>query len=647
MQTKPGKRTISVILCSLLVATTVRLATAQNAADPAPAKPKAVRPAPPADPNAILKVIPASATAFVAIRNVAEVDFDVSEVLEKLQLPLDEMGFPGLLEMIKERAGITEGLNANSGAAIVLLDCSQVKTAEELEKRAIILLPTDKAEGLVAAMGGNKQGDAYQLTLGGEPATAVEKAGFLVIAASESRDALKEVVQAKEGIEKSLSPDRLKAYAAADVFAWGNLRGISRELRGEPINVLKGMMMMGTPGASIEEVDETVSELQKFIDGLKEVSLSATLDARSGLKLTFWYRAMPDSEVAKRLKAVKLTDASLLTGLPDEAIIFAAGAVNTSPPEDVEKALDRALKPEMFGPDVDEAQVKAMKESLVKLAGSVQQVSVSVAGLPGEGEDGMVAATLLIKTANSQQAQAEVRKLFGTLKTMLIKTAAAKGELTEEQSKTVDEAIQLKENAEKLTGAVVDHFVVDISKLPDVSEEQVDQIKSVVGQEGILIRIAQVGDKTLAVTFGGGAKRFAQVVDQIQKNQAPLADRKMIKMVADRLPNQKKIAEGYLSVDRLLAFIMEMSSKLGQPVPLPLTMKETAPLSLVASQVDESSVTMEALVPIELAQSTAELVKPIMMMFMGGGMPGAAGTMPDEEEEKEEETPAPITPPVR
>jgi hypothetical protein len=645
MQTKPGRYLSSLIVCSLLIGMTAGFTAAQA---PAPAaKPKAVKPTPPADPNAILKVIPANATAFVAVRNIAEVDFDVSEVLDKLQLPLAEMGFPGLLDMIKERAGITKGLNANSGAAIALLDCSKLKTTDELEKRAVILLPTDDAEALAKAMGGNKQGDGYQLTLNNEPAVGTEKAGFLIIAATEAKDALKEIAQAKEGIEKTLSGDRLKAYGNSDVFGWANLRGFSPELRAEPLNALKGMMMLSAPAGGAKEVDESLSGVGKFLDDLKEASFAATLDAKVGLKLAFWYRAMPDSDMAKRLQAAKLSDGSLLAGLPDESAIFAAGMVNTTSPDEIQKALDRSIKPELLGKEVDEAQAKALKESLTKLLTSVERVSVSVAGLPSEGEDGMVGVTFVVRTANSQQAQAELRKLFSTVKDLLIKTAVAKGELTEEQSKSANEAIQLKENAEKLTGAVVDHFVVDLAKLPDADEEMVKQIRGVVGQEGILVRIAQVGDKNLAVTFGGGAKRFAQIVDLIQKNQAPLADRKTVKMVADRLPGQKKIAEGYLSVDRLLALVMEMSSKLGQPVPLPLTMKETAPLSVVAAQVDESSATIDVLVPIELAQSAAEMAKPMMMMMMGG-MPGPGETAPGEEGEKEEEkAPAPVTPPVR
>lgn len=640
MQTKRSQRMIGVVVCSLWMATTAGFVAAQAPA--AAAKPKVEKPAPPADPAAVLKVIPANAAAFVAVRNIAEMDYDVSDVLAKLDLPLESMGFPGLLTMIKEQAGITEGLDANSGAAIILLDCTQAKLAEDLEKRAVIVLPTDKAEALATALGGTKDGEGYQLTIGGEPAIGAEKGGFLIVAPTESKDALKEVMQAKEGIDKRLPADRMKAYQDSDLFAWAALQGFSKELREAPITTIKGMMMMGDPGASAEEIDDSMAEFTKFVDGLKEVSLGLALDSKVGLRAAFWYQALPDSEIAKRLAALKLNDNSLLVGLPDEAVVLAGGAVNTAREEDIQKALDRVLKPEIIGDDIDEAQLKELKVSLAKLATGFEQAGVSFAGLPGEGQDGMLAFTLVARTNNSEQMQAEMRKVLGKVKEMLIKAAVSKEALTEEESKAVNDAVQIKENAEKLTGAVVDHFVVDITKLPEADEEQIEQIKSVVGQEGILVRIAAIGEKHLAVTFGGGAKRFAQVVEQVQKNQAPLGDRKTIKMVADRLPGQKRIMEGYLSIDRLLALVMDISNKLGQPVPFPLAMKETAPLALVGSQVGEGAVEVAALIPIELAQSVAETIKPMLMMFMGGG-PGGMG-MPEEEGE-EEETPTPISPP--
>ncbi len=649
MQTRRRECMIGAILCSLLVAIpgsilVARAPEAQGTAGPA----KPVKPAAPKDPIAVLKAIPASAAAFVAVKNIAEVDYDISEILTKLELPLEQIGFPGLITMIKEQAGIQEGLEVNSGAAIALLDCAAVTKSDELDKRAVILLPTDKADALVKALGGGeKQGDSYQLTLGSEPAIAVEKSGFLVIASAEGADAIKEVVQAKEGIDKAMAPDRLKAYGDADVFAWAGTRRLSKELRAEFVNTLKGMMMMGGSGMESGEIDNSIAELNKFLDELKEVSLSLTLDAKIGLKGTFWYQAMPESDIAKRLAGVKASDSSLLIGLPDESMIAAAGWLNTLREEDVKKTVDQLLKPEILGGDVDEEQIKVIKESTVKLATSFEQSALSVAGLPSESEDGLIGVTVVARVANSQQTQAEIRRLFTTVRDTLVKTAVSNGSLTEDESKTVNEAIQLKQDAEKLSGAVVDHFVVDLARIPDLEEESIEQLKSVLGQEGILIRIAAIGERNVAITFGGGAKRFAQVVDLVQKNQAPLADRKAIKMVADRLPGAKRIAEGYFSVDQLLATIMDVMAKTGQMMPFPLNMKETAPLSVMASQLDPATAEVNVLVPIELAQSAAEMVKPMMMMFMGG-MGGPGMTMPEDENEGEEEAePTPIAPGVK
>jgi len=98
---------INLIVCSLLLAIPGTILPAQAPAGEKPAtSAKPVKPAPPKDPTAVLKAIPASATAFVAVRNIAEVDYDVADILAKLELPLDQLGFPGLVAMIKEQVGI-------------------------------------------------------------------------------------------------------------------------------------------------------------------------------------------------------------------------------------------------------------------------------------------------------------------------------------------------------------------------------------------------------------------------------------------------------------------------------------------------------------------------------------------------------------
>jgi hypothetical protein len=646
MQTSRRTWLIGLIVGSLMVPAGALMA--QAPANPAPA-PKA-KLAPPADPTAVLKVIPAEATAFVAVRNLAEVDADVSAVAQKLGFPLENMGFPGLLGMIREHAGIEQGLNANSGAAVALLNCSQVKATNELSKRAVFLLPSDNVEALTKSLGGKKEGETIQLTLGGEPAVAAAKEGFLIVA--QNPETLREAMKASGGILKTISPDRLKAYAGQDVFAWANPRGISKEVRDDVMTTIRGMIALSSAGAGAEKVESSMAELDKFIDGLKEVSLGVTLDPKIGLKFTFYYRALPDSELAKDVAGMKPSGTPLLAGLPDEAIIAAfgasGGAGNTAREKQFRTALDQALNPGVLGAEVDVAQLNSVKDSAAKLFSSFEQFSASIAGLPGESQDGMVAVTMVAKVTNSQKAQAEIRKLFNSAKDLILKTALANGQITEEEAKTAKEAIQLKENAEKLTGAVVDHFVVDLSKFPEADEETMSQIKGLVGQEGILVRIAAVGDKNLAVTFGGGAKRFAQVVDQVKNGQAPLNERKTIKMIADRLPVQNRLMEAYLSVDRLLATVMDVAGKMGQRPPIPLAMKETAPLALVSGKVDETAIEAEALVPIELAQSTAEMVGPMLGMFMGGGMGGMGApgtTAPGAAEEKEEPAPAPTPAP--
>lgn len=653
MRTMGKRGPVWTILCVIAALGLPAGLSAQDAKPPAgTAAPVATpKPAPPADPIAVLKQIPANATAFVAIRNLVELDSDVTAVTKKLGFDLEQMGIPNLLTMLQEQIEIKDGLNTNSGVAMVLLDCSQVKESAEIQKRAVMIIPTTDPDKMVEAMKGTKEGSTYKFQMGEFEGAGIARNGFLILC--KDAETLREVEQVKDdGIAKALSPDRMKAYNSSDIFAWISLRGISKDIRTEAINTIKGLLLFAQASSTggADQLETSMAQITKFADECKELSLSVSLDQKVGLAINFAMRAMPDTELARQIAATKPLTSSALAGLPDEPVVLAmgisGGAGNPLYEKSLKDQLDQVLTPDVLGEIVDEAQIAALKESILKLVPSFESMGLSISGLPPEGQDGLIAVTMVGKTANSQQAQAEVRKLAATIKDMIIKVAVKEGGISEEDAKTVADAVQWKENAEKLSGAVVDHLTVDLSKLPDTEPEQIDQVKGIIGQEGILIRVAAVGDKHIVVTFGGGPKRFAQVMDLVQKGQAPLAERKTIKMLAERLPAEKRVGEVYFSIDRLLALVMDISTRSGSPMPFPLSMKEAAPIALVMNQTDEAAYEGTLLIPIELAQSVVEAAQPFIQMMMmggaGGGMgPGMAPSTEEGEESGVEPAPAP------
>lgn len=572
------------------------------------------------DPTAVLKAVPADATAFVAIRSLKELDQDIQDSAKALGLPPNTI--PSMLDWAKGSLKLGDGFNESGSMALVVLSLAEVKSPDELQNRIAVFVPATDAEALAKSMGGEKEGDFYKLEVGGNPTVAAAREGFVVIGPSE--DAVKAAVQAKgDGLMKALPADRRKMFAQQDLFVWANFRGVSKELRDTLKEELtKAMSSGGMPGALMAMQEGNFAQLAKIMEEGQELGVAASLDAKRGLTASFFMIMRPETDLGKQVAAMKPSTGSLLVGLPDEPVIFAMGSVASPDTEkQLQQALDQLLTEDTVGDTIPKEKLDSLKSGAVKLLGTVEQMSIGVSGLPAEGGEGMIGATFVAKVKDSEQWKAEARKFFATVKDVAVEAAKKEGE-AEDAVKQVADAVQWKQDAEKVEGAAVDQLAVDISKLPDTDPDTVDEVKKVIGKEGVLVRVASVGKNHVAITFGGGAKRFATIAGLAGKSDAPLAKNADLKKVADRIPAGPKLMEGYFNLDQLLAVIMNISNEVGAGIPIPLMMKNAAPIAFTAVKLGETGQQVEVLIPMELMKSTADLVRPFLMMGMGGGPGG-------------------------
>src|SRR5262249_21676249 len=128
------------------------------------------------------------------------------------------------------------------------------------------------------------------------------------------------------------------------------------------------------------------------------------------------------------------------------------------------------------GVKLDPDKLKSIKDLIVALASSMQGASMSIAGLPAEGSEGRLGAVLSLKVKDSAKCQADARKLFGTIKQLIVDTLKKQGE-PDDKINPIADAIDLKAKAETVDGATVDHFVIDLDKLPIPEEGKADLAK--------------------------------------------------------------------------------------------------------------------------------------------------------------------------
>jgi hypothetical protein len=629
-----SRLSLYVLLCTLFALPPALWAQVAAPAPAPAAKPAA--PAVPADPQALLKVIPADATGFLAVANMKSLDDHVQGVINQLQL---QGLIPSPLEWLKGATAI-QGINDNGGIAVVALNAADVKTTDELADKLAILVPTTNADESIKSMNGQKDEQdpgMYKVSFAGKPSVVGVKGGFLVIA--EKPAAVKGILQAKgDGIGKAMSADRVKSYTSEDVFVWANPGALSPELRKEITDGLGSLAKMG--GAAATQPSGMAEGINKFIDQTQEISLALSVSAKKGLGFSYYGKAKAGSEMAAQLAAYKpLPSKALMVGLPDEPSILLVAGVgsggNAAQTKQMDEAIGNVLK--MYetllssaGISLEPGRLQSLKDPVVKLLSTVQQIGVNVSMLPVEGGEGRLGFTLVTKVANSTEWLGEAKKLFESVKGIAI-DAAKKHGTPEDQLKTVTDSIQWKENAEKIEGARVDHFVIDIDKLTtlegDKGEEAkagVEKAKTFLGKEGVIIRVAAVDDKTVVVTFGGGAKRAGDVVKLAKSGGAPLADSKEVKMLADRLPAGPKVVEAYINIENLLNLVTSTMAQFGQTMPIPLSLKNSAPIAFAVTKVGDSAQETQILVPMELIGAVKDAIGPMLMMFGGGG-PGGGG----------------------
>jgi len=572
------------------------------------------------DPVAILKAIPSDATGFLVLRNMKELSGDVVNLGGMLGLPLGVGGlFPAPLDWLKETAGVQDGLDETGSLAFVLLNCADVKTNEEVSKRLVMFVPTNAADRLLAALQAQPDQDIYAVNLMGEASVAAPKGRFLVV--SQTPEALRAALKADDGgIAKVISAERTKAYADCDLFGWACLKGFSQTLRDDVKNTLLGVMAMSDP-AGAQQGQQSVQKLERFIKESKDVTLGLSLD-RGGLNLSFYFMMEPGSSLGEEMKASKGSTETLLAGLPDEPTVLALGttfAQGKEPklPDVVEAILGNPGVAEHFKPE----QMAALKDALTRMFGDVEAGSVSMANLPPESNLGLVSVVCVAQVKNSDEYIGQSRKALDVVKQVIADSAAAPGgenEAEAVQAKAVADAIAWKSRAEQIAGVSVDQITVDLANLPDATPEQIEQMKGVLGPDGLLIRVAPVDKQHVVMALGGGAERFAKVVDHVKKGESPLA-KGTVQTLGKRLPAGTRLLEGYVHVDQLLRLVTAIMAQTGQQQVMPFVMQNPAPIAFCVNRVNDTAQEVHVILPRELILSVREAIAPLMQMMMGGG----------------------------
>ena len=550
----------------------------------------------------VLAAVPANAIAFVCVPNLQQLDSDVQEAITKLGLAplINPPGMASPIGLLEQFLGMSDGLDTSGSLILAVLP--PANPAIPIPQTALIVPATDP-KALLTAMGGTPgEGGQWTLSIREKPHFAIAGDGRIVL--SDSAETAKAVAEGKTGIADSVSQADRDAMVGLDLTIWIDARKLIKTFR-QQIDGMVAMISMMQPAGSIEAATSGQDQIKKFMDGASSLLLGVSL-ADSGVGLRFVMGVRPGSEIAKQMNTATTTK-PLLNGLPPDSYMLAFGQT-IDPAATMASLGDMDPWFEAMGQaaQLNEEQAGTLTDLFKEWLGSLTGLRGVVSALPA-GPNGIIGLCLLMDTGDSAKSL-----------TQLGEAMKAIGEMDPEDSeaKQVIAALTHNPEAEDMDGTIVQHVKFDLAKMDDVDEEDLEEITPIIGQDGLLLRVAAVDDDTVAIAFGGGRDYMQLVIEHAKSDEPVLDSDPGILRVADHVPSDRAYAT-YIAVDRIINCIGTGAKALDDEE-FPVHMAElNAPIAIVGSGGD-GWVRADIYLPTELIDAAKNAIMGILASQMGG-----------------------------
>ncbi len=557
-----------------------------------------------ADPmKTALSFIPEDAVGFVCVPELKGIDGKLQQTIGNLGLqPFVPPPYNSPLALLQQFLQMTEGLDENGPVALVQMPFD---TPFEQSSRMAFIFPAEKPKALLEAMGGQVgEGGNWSLALFGQPSVAAIGEKRVIVAMVP--DVLKAVTDSKGGMDGRFKGKDLKVFKGLDLVLWIDGERLLGTFKPQ-IDGFMGMMLMMQQASSspfgAAQGETTKKQIDMFMEGAKWITLGVSLDP-AGIGLRGVFHAKAGSELARVIKATPAKD-SLLQGLPAGKFMIAGGQVfETDELKDAVKNMEPYFEAGEGIESVDADQLKTLKNILEDWAPTNKGLRFTLEALP-PGPGGVVGMAAVVETSDSGRWLELAGRAIEALKKLS----------TDEDAQMLAKATSFTSEAEEIGGVKVTHLKLDLSKIEDLDEDDLDEITTVLGKEAVLLRMAAVGPNVVAVGFGGGADYMKRLIEHADKKAAPLEGTPGIEKVAGHLP-KKQVGVAYVAVDQIFRCVQSVLKALEEEE-LPVDIPEiNAPLAL-ASTTGDDMVRVDAFFPTELVVTAKNLV----MTMMGMGAP--------------------------
>ena len=492
---------------------------------------------------ALLETVPADAQGLLVLRNLGELDQRLAPLFLASRWPLYPVRF------LRSWFGIVDGLDERGSAAVVLLP----PLAESSDHfRLAVFLPTSDLERLRTMWDAQPlDGGFFKVTVAGHESHLGQRGAYAVLA--EDLATVRAVVDAKTTLRDRLSPHHRASLETSDVCVWLHTGLVSSDV------LLKTVLpsfaqCWGIGTGAFEDARSIMVSTRVENDG---VHVGITTDHAGG-------RPSPAS---------LNTEEPLLIGLPGEPFYMAMGMVDDANGTQI-KAMKNWVIPLLTSAGIlDAGHADSMAGLYDSVVGKVSAASVSIAQLPASS-GGTIGLTKVLR------ARGDSRELLVEVEAAL--TVLQAGPFVDARFNALASRLVYRRSAERLDGLSIDHLYVDVQE--DNAAEYA-KLKRIVGQEGLLWRIAAVDGTYVVVALGGGLPRLKSAIEAVRSGAAPLASDPRIAGAAKHVAGARS-AEMYLSVDRLTSFMKQAGEALGVKATWTEQPEVTTLISLTVRELD-------------------------------------------------------------
>ena len=462
----------------------------------------------------ILKQIPSGSLGFVAINNVkataARVDQFITDIGVGKFVPPG-----GVLSLMKGAVRLGPGFNADGGMALAVLDPQQFELdlaglitgkpgAKEPKPNDIPVVVFVPGSGVKEVFGdlAKPDGKYFLVTIEGVPTVATHRNGYVVL--SPCQAAVEAVVSARKTAAGEMSKDHAAVIAKADMAYCINMKVagpiVNAALKKYEKEIENGMG--GGPFGPMPFNPAAILNIyRKLIAEMDTITVTARLESK-GVAVDMMLSFSPDSLLTKIAAAFPGTVKPNVARLANLPYVMAIGSLAEKNKEARKFADD--MTADLFG--------KNMPKELRDLIARMQKVGAGtditsfqfVAGGAPQGK-GVFGLAALIECKDPK-----------AVKKMLVDVAG----VIEKAIKSIDPndenirklKIAYSSNIETIGTIAVDAIVVTHPDLDDLGAPQKAEMKKVLGEDKILIRVAAIDGKTVVMTFGGSSAFLAETV---------------------------------------------------------------------------------------------------------------------------------------